>query len=415
MGERPGEDRGPERPPLVISQSRAVSHGFLLFLIIVAALYIALTARGMSSTPDTKLPSVTTVTTVSSILDEYLIRPPTAVPTVEILMSAPAISAPDLLAASVFGSSAEAELAAAEGRLLDAHLEQDALAEAEAGEEGIALAKDEELNTGAIPEQRGPVDYEVEPGDTISEIAARFGISNETILWANDLKSADLVKMGQKLLILPVSGIIYSVVKGDTLLSIASRYGVDTEEIVGYPGNRIGNADSLKIGQEIIIPGGHKAEAARAAADTSTRGGTRPAATAAAAAPAPAPAPARAVASGNFIWPNRGLITTYFSGSHSGLDIASPTGTPIAAADAGVVVDAQKTGWGLGWYITIDHGNGYQTTYAHMSSFAVGYGERVAKGEMIGRVGSTGNSTGPHNHFVVVRNGVRINPLSVLP
>ena len=87
----------------------------------------------------------------------------------------------------------------------------------------------------------------------------------------------------------------------------------------------------------------------------------------------------------------------------------------MVASDSGVVVVREALNWGLGWYVAIDHGNGYSTTYAHLSSFAVGIGERVGKGDMVGRIGSTGLSTGPHNHFVVRRYGVPINPLSVLP
>ncbi len=278
-----------------------------------------------------------------------------------------------------------------------------------AGADGEQAGSIQAPSTAAAPQDRGIISYEVAPGDSVSTIAESFGISTETILSANNLRNADFIRLGDSLIILPISGLLHTVEKGDSLLYLASRYGVDTEEIVGYKVNKIADADSLAIGQKLIIPGGTM-PAARATA--STRGVARPAAEAAAGA---APAQANSSASGQFIWPNPGRITQYFNGAHSGLDIAAPYGTPVAAADGGVVVERAALDWGLGWYVTVDHGNGYATTYSHLSSFAVGIGARVAQGDMIGRIGTTGNSTGPHDHFVVRRNGVPINPLSVLP
>ncbi len=272
-----------------------------------------------------------------------------------------------------------------------------------------AVADQDPSPSPSVSLRTGPVEYEVVPGDTISTIAEHFGIGTETVLWANNLSNANFVKVGQNLLILPVDGIEYTVAKGDTLLSLAIKYGVSTEDVQGYPGNNLTDVNSLSIGQKLIIPGG--APLARAAAPTSSRGGTRTVQEASAAAPAaPAAAP-----SGRFIWPNAGSISQYFHSGHDGIDIAAPYGTAIVAADGGVVVDEQRLGWGLGYYITIDHGNGYATTYAHLSTFAVGPGERVSQGDLIGRIGMTGLTTGPHNHFVVKRNGVPVNPLGVLP
>lgn len=373
---------------LAVGQGRVISHGLLLFLIVAAAFYLAVSARSMVTAPALSWSSETTRSFNS---DGYLLHPNAAVPTTE------------------------ASVARADGMVLQ--LSQGARAGATSAEAGPAQPAPAEAQASVAqagasspaPEQRGPIQYEVEPGDTVSTIAESFGISTETVLWANNLSNADFVKIGQTLLIPPTSGVVHTVVKGDTLLSIALRYGSDTETIAGYPANEVSDPDSLSIGQQLVIPGG-RIPAARAAASSSTRGGTR-AADAASAAPAQAAAPP----SGHFIWPNPGKITQYFSGSHDAIDIATPIGTPIVAADGGVVVDQQQLGWGLGWYITVDHGNGYSTTYAHMGSFAVGPGERVSQGQMIGRVGMTGLTTGPHNHFIVRRNGVPVNPLGVLP
>lgn len=261
-----------------------------------------------------------------------------------------------------------------------------------------------------LPEESRITNYEVQAGDTVSTIAERLGVSQDTILSANSLRDADFIKQGQILTILPVSGLLHVVENGDSLLYIAIKYGVDTEDILGYKPNNITDPHSLSIGQKLLIPGGRPA-AARAA--TTTRGGTR-SATEVSVGQASSQTNSGA-ASGSFIWPNPGRITQYFNSGHSGLDIAAPYGTPVVAADSGVVVDREVLNWGLGLNLTIDHGNGYSTTYAHLSSFVVGVGETVSKGDMVGRVGSTGLSTGPHNHFQVRRNGALVNPLNVLP
>lgn len=261
-----------------------------------------------------------------------------------------------------------------------------------------------------LPEESRIINYEVQAGDTVSTIAERLGVSQDTILSANSLRNADFIKQGQILTILPVSGLLHVVENGDSLLYIAIKYGVDTEDILGYKPNNITDPHSLSIGQKLLIPGGRPG-AARAA--TSTRGGTR-SATEVSIGQASSQTNS-GTASGSFIWPNPGRITQYFNSGHSGLDIAAPYGTPVVAADSGVVVDRESLNWGLGLNLTIDHGNGYSTTYAHLSSFAVGVGETVSKGDMVGRVGSTGLSTGPHNHFQVRRNGALVNPLNVLP
>jgi murein DD-endopeptidase MepM/ murein hydrolase activator NlpD len=127
-------------------------------------------------------------------------------------------------------------------------------------------------------------------------------------------------------------------------------------------------------------------------------------------------------ATGSFIWPATGALTTYFGdnpayygpGGHNGLDIANSLGTPLLAADGGVVIFA---GWqgGLGNAIAIDHENGFVTWYGHANSLAVGAGQRVAQGQVVAYMGSTGNSTGPHVHFIIVRNGVYVDPLAYLP
>lgn len=237
--------------------------------------------------------------------------------------------------------------------------------------------------------------YRVQPGDTPGEIAERFGVSVDTVLQANNLSNPEGLQIGEELLILPVSGALHTVSSGDNLHDLALLYGVTAESIAEY--NRLADPNSLQVGDKLIVPGG-KMQAGRVASSRGMRPSTGGA------------------ASGSFRWPSGGSITQYFGeNGHTGIDLATGAGSPVYAADGGVVVTALKLGYGYGWHLVIDHGNGYQTLYAHLSAFFVDYGERVGKGDRIGSVGSTGLSTGPHLHFEVTQNGVRVNPLKFLP
>lgn len=228
--------------------------------------------------------------------------------------------------------------------------------------------------------------YTVKEGDSISEIADRFDVSVNTILWANDIKSANLVKPGDDLLILPVSGLQYTVRSGDTISGIAKKYGADPEEVALF--NGLESSADLKAGSDIIVPGGAmptKSTAKSSAGGKSTGSKALPA------------------ISGFFGNPLPGGKVSQGLHGYNGIDIAAPSGTPIYAAAAGNVVVAKNNGGyngGYGNYIVIDHGNGTQTLYAHMTSTAVSGGS-VAKGDLIGYVGSTGRSTGNHLHFEV--------------
>ena len=187
--------------------------------------------------------------------------------------------------------------------------------------------------------------------------------------------------------------------KGDSVASLAKKYGLPSAQpIVDWPYNSFINDEtfSLAIGQTLVIPGGKP--------------------------PSEAPVILRSVSSptlfaggtGQFIWPTNGIITQYFSWYHQGDDIANNTGTTVVAADAGRVVTVFYDNHGYGYHMIIDHGNGYKTLYAHMSRIDVSEGQSVGRGERIGLMGSTGRSTGTHLHFEILRNGVRVNPLSLL-
>lgn len=240
------------------------------------------------------------------------------------------------------------------------------------------------------------MDYEVGKGDVLGSIAEKFGVSVDTIKSANNLKSDNLIP-GQTLRIPPVTGIVHKVKPGDTVYSVAKTFKTDAQKIVNFPGNDFADLDTfaLNVGQVLIVPDGV----------------------------APAASPlyiARPVpqiiagGSGRFLWPVSGSITQYPVSYHMALDIANSSAPEIAAAEAGVVSYAGCVRYGYGCSVIIDHGGGYQTLYAHLSSYYSNGGESVARGQAIGKMGSTGRSTGTHLHFEVRINGVIVNPLSYL-
>ncbi|HYE22932.1 MAG TPA: M23 family metallopeptidase [Candidatus Paceibacterota bacterium] len=233
--------------------------------------------------------------------------------------------------------------------------------------------------------------YAVKEGDSLSEIASSHGVSTNTVLWANDISDASLIKPGMELIILPVSGIQYKVKSGDTLGSIAKKYSGEAGDIASYNGLSVGAA--LTEGTVLIIPGGELAEAPAKKAAVSSSSSKKASPKAARALPA---------LSGYFGNPLPGGKLSQGIHGYNGVDIAAPSGTPIYAAAAGSVIVAKNGGYngGYGSYVVISHGNGTQTLYAHMSSVAAG-GGAVEKGALIGYVGNTGKSTGNHLHFEV--------------
>jgi LysM repeat protein len=244
------------------------------------------------------------------------------------------------------------------------------------------------------------IEYEVQEGDTLSSIASKFDVSLETVLWQNNLTATSKIKQGDVLDILPITGISHKVNKGDTVYSIAKRYDVDPQAVVNFPFNTYVNDETfdLAIGQTVVVPEGIKPTEVRTTPrirNTTPDAGT-------------------VVASGQFVWPASGSISQPFVWYHTGLDIANRGLPNVLAADSGTVVTSGWSSYGYGNHVVIDHGNGYRTLYAHLSSIYVNSGQTIGRGSALGRMGSTGRSTGPHLHFEVIRNGVYLNPLSVL-
>ena len=255
--------------------------------------------------------------------------------------------------------------------------------------------------------------------EALDEIGARFNVGMYSVLWPNDLSEDDVVRPGQELHIPPVPGVAYLVKPTDTLDGIAARFKVDPITVVDANGLRPG--EPLPADRWIVVPGGElpivvrpEAPVIRPALPSQRPVAPAPPRVAPAVRPAPAPAvpSAPAVATGRLQWPTRGSITTYYSGWHPGIDIAAPFGTPISVSDAGRVVYA---GWdrnGYGNRIIVNHGNGFTTTYNHLSAFLVQVGQSVSKGQVIARMGSTGNSTGPHLHFEIRKENQYFDPLA---
>ena len=252
--------------------------------------------------------------------------------------------------------------------------------------------------------KREVTEYRVVEGDTVGGIAQKFGVTVDTIVWENNLKSVDAIKARQILRILPIIGVRHRVKRGESIYSIAKHYSVDAQNIVDYPFNSFSNDETFAInaGQELTVPDAIKPK--EIIIDTGRY-----------IARSVAPIPG-VVGEGNFMWPTSGRITQRFSWYHQAVDIASKDGPNILAAQSGSVVTAGWGGGGYGIFVVIDHGNGYQTLYGHMlnNSLVVTSGQKVSQGQKLGVMGSTGRSTGPHLHFEIKTAKGKLDPLSVL-
>lgn len=268
-----------------------------------------------------------------------------------------------------------------------------------AGVEGVVGANTlvSDLVKGEITE------YRVVEGDTISSIAMKFGVSIDTIIWENDLKSVDSIKPKQILRILPATGVMHTVKRGETVYSIAKKYQTGEQSLIDYPFNSFADDETfaLTAGQELFVPDGIMPK--QVVIDTSRY-------LAVTVAPIPG-----VVGEGNFMWPTSGKISQRYSWYHQAVDIASKDSPNIQASQGGTVVTA---GWGGGYgnMVVIDHGNGYRTLYGHMKTgtMVVSVGQKVSQGQKLGIMGSTGRSTGPHLHFEVISSSGKLDPLTVL-
>ncbi len=249
--------------------------------------------------------------------------------------------------------------------------------------------------------------YVVQSGDSISEIADRYDVSINTIRWANNIPKNQGVKVGQKLVILPITGLRHKVAKGDTIASIAKKYKADVKDIESY--NNLDSNEDLIAGTMIIIPDGELAITQTQIATIKAKsGGKSTDAQYKSALVKISKNNTTDVNDGYYARPvqtNGGNIrkTQGYHGPYNGVDIGAPIGTPIYAMADGVVILARVSGYngGYGGITIIQHDNGTQTVYAHQSAINVEAGQQVNKGQMIGKVGNTGRSSGPHLHFEI--------------
>lgn len=245
--------------------------------------------------------------------------------------------------------------------------------------------------------------YIVQEGDTLSSIAKKFNLQADSLRWNNNLKNDD-VKSGDSINIPPVDGIVHKVKRGDTIYSIAKKYSVDPQVIVNWPFNSYTDDENfgLAVGQLLIVPDGVMPKQKITQPQYLASGKQTPNA-------------GTVAANGSFIWPTSGGITQRFVWYHTGLDIANSSAPDILAADAGTVLVA---GWpdnvGYGNRVIVDHGNGFVTLYAHMQAIYVTVGQTVNRGDAVGKMGSTGRSTGTHLHFEVRAGGKNVDPLGYL-
>lgn len=261
-----------------------------------------------------------------------------------------------------------------------------------------ATGPDGSLSASDAPSTGGDAtiqSYTVQDGDSISEIADSFGVSVNTILWANNLTAKSIIKPGMTLIVLPVSGVQYTVKSGGTLSDVAKIFNADVNEIATI--NGIDPDASLAAGTKLIIPGG-KLTPSAAGTIKSGSGAKSPSV------PSGLSSGSGASLSGFWTNPLPGGLITQGIHDNNAVDIGAPAGTPIRAAAEGKVIFISTNGsYNHGWGndVIINHANGAQTLYAHMSRVAATVGESVDAGAVIGYVGRTGLATGNHLHFEV--------------
>ena len=258
-----------------------------------------------------------------------------------------------------------------------------------------SIVQNEKINSKISSDGAKIQIHTVQDGESLSTIAQQYKIDVDTLRGANDTLGTDIYT-GDRLIILPMKGVLHTTSIGDSLWHIADLYGVDVQSIMSA--NAKSN-EQLSIGEKLLIPGAKKPQlsehhVARTETPVSRSIGER------------------------FIWPTTGELTSGFGYRwgrlHSGIDLANDVGTQIRAARSGRVIHA---GWysGYGTTVVIEHEQGYITLYGHLSEAIVQDGQYIKGGQPIAYMGSTGNSTGPHLHFEVRKNGVPINPYSILP
>jgi len=291
----------------------------------------------------------------------------------------------------------------------------DSIVGAEAGSITAAEVRSGFISPGAIVEAKSallpwnkPEIYTVAGGDSLASIAERFGIQPIWLMYTNPVLRQTPFRLspGMKLNILPSKAVVHVVKEGDSVDALARQYRSEAAKVLAYKGNGLGAGGVLTPGMELVIPEGEMdiklPEPPKPKVVNRGQGWT-----------APAAAAGGAIGSGQFYAGSYGSRTQGYGRWHRGADIANRTGTPIFAVDSGTVVYAGWHYW-MGRGIIVDHGNGYQSWYAHLSGINVAYGQAVQRGQVIGAMGCSygpaGRCTGPHLHLEIHLNGVPVNP-----
>ncbi len=244
------------------------------------------------------------------------------------------------------------------------------------------------------------VNYVVKSGDTVSGIAAKFGLSTNTLLWANNMTARSYLTPGQNLDIPPTDGIVYTVKSGDSINAIAKKYDAEVDDIIDF--NKLADASDISSGQILMLPNGKPYRAPAPIQPTKI-------------------APVQQIFEkptvekndGGLIWPTTTRrISQYYHWAHTALDIDGEFGDMIWSAGDGVVTRVQYLNYGYGYHVIVDHGGGTHTLYAHFQRIYVQQVQKVAQGDILGEMGSTGRSTGSHLHFEVRVGGKRLNPFA---
>jgi hypothetical protein len=292
----------------------------------------------------------------------------------------------------------------------------------------VGILREAQIHTNIPSRPRQEiVKYTVEEGDSVFGIAEKFGLQPESILWGNYTVLEDdphMLQSGQELTILPVDGVYWEWLGGIPFGQWAEYYGVKAEDILNYPGNKIDAANitdaynaNIETGTWLIIPGGKREFIQTWNAPFISR--TDPA-TARVLGPGFCdPVSGGAVGYGAYVWPTNKHYLSGFDYSpksnHWGIDLAGNEGEGVYAVDAGVIVYAGWNNYGYGNMIMIDHGNGWQSLYGHLSEIYRFCGQSVGQGEGIGAIGSTGRSSGAHLHFELMTPTFKVNPWDYLP
>lgn len=277
-------------------------------------------------------------------------------------------------------------------------------------EDGFLLKPEMWTEVGDRSNVGGAIQYLVQPDDTISGIAERFGVSQATVLQNNDFLDPKSLKPGMTLKIPAADGLLYVVQKGESIESIGKKHNVDAAKILTQ--NQLASSSVLQEGQELIIPGVKKEppKPKRSAVARTSAGGR--------VFISGDDAPQGKETFGRLLFPTQGQFTQYYHYGHYAVDIANRGGATIWAADGGTIVRA-ASGWngGYGNIVVIDHGNGMKTLYGHLKEIYVSVGDTVNRGTPVGFMGHTGRvygRTGIHLHFEVIVNGAKKNPLAYL-